>query len=177
MIKELTVLSDIWGAKDTQWFDHIRSIVSDKVPIEFCDSSELGKVEVRGHSEQEIHQQFLEFGIDNAVNELLLREQRTKISRIYIGCSIGGLIAWKAALKGLKVDCLITISSTRLRYETQKPACKVVNYFGLSDIYRPQADWLNKQDNLTTKLLTGGHEIYKNHSTLNKIFDDLKLSS
>ena len=53
-------------------------------------------------------------GIEIAVQTLLNKEKgEIKI----LAFSVGGTIAWKAALKGLKVSDLVAVSSNRLRYE------------------------------------------------------------
>ena len=58
-----------------------------------------------------------------------------------MGFSIGGTIAWKASLKGLNVYQLITVSSTRLRFETEIPNCQIKLYFGGKDLNMPDLEW------------------------------------
>ena len=58
-----------------------------------------------------------------------------------MGFSIGGTIAWKASLKGLKTTHLFSGSSTRLRYETEAPNCKIKLYFGDQDSNKPNSNW------------------------------------
>lgn len=172
MIKEIVVVSDMWGEVKSQWFSLFLELVPANISLRYFDSSKLGNVNLEQNDEEQIHNQFVEFGIENAVNTLLANNLESKI---FIGCSVGGVIAWRAALRGLNVDKLITISSTRLRYETHKPDCEVINYFGQSDVYRPKADWLTTTGRVTSNLIAGGHEIYKNRNSLIKIFDDLNL--
>ena len=55
--------------------------------------------------------------------------------------SIGGTIAWQAALQGLNVRKLLAFSSTRLRHETLKPDSDIRLWYGAKDLYQPGADW------------------------------------
>ena len=61
-----------------------------------------------------------------------------------LGFSIGGYIAWKAALEGLKVRNLTAVSATRLRFETTKPDCKIALIYGEHDTFQPSIDWYNR---------------------------------
>ena len=90
--------------------------------------------------------------------------------------SIGGTIAWKAGLKGLKINNFIAISSTRLRYETIKPNCKLKLYFGENDQNKPLAIW-SKTLNIDLEIVENeDHEMYKNHDFAIKFCSELILN-
>ncbi len=164
--KELVILSDLWGSKQSEWLALFKALLSPKFDITFFDACKLGAVDTSLYSEDHLHRQFVDFGIETAVNNLL---KLTHSPKIYIGCSIGGTIAWQAALKGLPVERLITISSTRLRKETTKPDCQMQLYFGKDDPYQPSLSWYKRMSIENFQILDGGHNIYKNIISLEKI--------
>jgi len=139
MVKpRLVILSDLFGGKDPKWLKSYVEILESKFDIQYYDVLELGEINVVDSSEINIHNQFVNGGIDNAIQNLLSYE---KGEVIVIAFSIGGTIAWKAILKGLKVSHLIAVSSTRLRFETRKPDCKIKLYFGEKDPNAPSLKW------------------------------------
>ena len=58
--------------------------------------------------------------------------------------SVGGVVAWKAGLQGLKINNLVTVSSTRLRNETTTPDGKIKCYYGGLDKFRPKMNWFQQ---------------------------------
>ncbi|MEQ9296969.1 MAG: hypothetical protein RIF33_00325 [Cyclobacteriaceae bacterium] len=172
MEKEIVILSDLWGTSHSHWIRHFRKGISSQYNIKFYDSCELGNIDVANLDEKIRHEQFINFGIQNAVNKLIELE---KESKIYIGCSVGGVIAWKAGLAGLRIQELVTISSTRLRKETDKPNCPVRMYFGEFDKYKPDRDWLITI-NCTCEIIEGGnHDIYNDELVVSEILEKLNL--
>jgi len=141
MIKpRLIILSDLWGIKKTEWVSEYVNLLHNNFEIQFYDCRELGEIDKKNYSEESLHNQFVTGGIEKAVENLLIKEKET-IN--ILAFSIGGTIAWKAALKGLKVTRLITVSSTRLRFETIKPDCKIKLYFGDKDLNAPNLQWFS----------------------------------
>ncbi|WP_166920944.1 alpha/beta hydrolase [Flavobacterium poyangense] len=139
MIKpRLLILSDLFGGKSSDWVNQYIELLRSKFDIQYYDVLELGGVATADNEENNIHNQFLNGGIDKAVKTLLDKESE-EVS--VLGFSIGGTIAWKAALKGLKVVQLIAVSSTRLRFETQTPNSKIKLYFGEEDLNKPDSQW------------------------------------
>jgi poly(3-hydroxyalkanoate) synthetase len=138
MKPKLIILSDVWGKEKADWVLGYVELLKDKFVIQYYDCCELGCVDKTIYTQEILHNQFLNGGIEMAVANLLQAE-KNKIN--ILAFSIGGTIAWKAALKGLKVNKIVAISSTRLRYETQVPNCKIKLYFGEKDIYKPDASW------------------------------------
>ncbi len=133
------------------------------------DARLLAGIDHKLKEEQTIHIQFVNGGIDRAV-EKLLQLEHLEVS--CVGFSVGGLIAWKAALQGLNIKQLISISATRLRYETQKPSTDIQLFFGDQDPYRPTQEWLEAMD-VNYQLLAGGHEIYKESGFIKDFIEQL----
>ncbi len=69
-------------------------------------------------------------GMEQARQSLL--EQCSGID-IAMGFSAGGTVLWQACLDGLQCRDLICLSSTRLRYETAKPAARTHVLFDAAD--------------------------------------------
>lgn len=134
MKPQLLLLSDLWGFQQSHWQQHYPHILGQNYDITLIDCCTLADVKTSQSSQEVIHQQFINGGIDKGVNSLL---DKKLTSDLIIGCSIGGLIAWKAMLQGLKAEKLIAISATRLRYEINKPEGDLTLYYGEEDPYKP----------------------------------------
>ena len=130
------------------------------------DSCVLADIDKSEYSEEKLHDQFITGGIVKAVENLLKKE---KESTIVLGFSIGGTIAWKACKSGLKTQRLIAISSTRLRYETQKPSGVIDLIYGEKDTYKPDNNWFEKLEIRTEIYKNEGHEVYKKKEIAQKI--------
>jgi hypothetical protein len=140
MKPRLLILSDVFGGKNPEWVKLYIDLLELKFDIQYYDVLELANITVLDFTEMDIHNQFLNGGIDKAVHNLLELE---KDEVAVLGFSIGGTIAWKASLKGLKSSYLIAVSSTRLRYETHLPDCKIKLYFGDKDLNLPDLKWFS----------------------------------
>lgn len=117
-MKKLIILSDLWGKGKSEWVSHYVEALQDYFEVTFYDSCELAGIDLSTYTEDKIHPQFVNGGIEKAVNTLLARERREVV---VLGFSIGGLIAWKAALRGLKTERLLAISSTPASLRRQAP--------------------------------------------------------
>lgn len=137
-MKKLIILSDLWGKGKSGWINHYITILQNHFEVIFYDCCELADIDLSNYSEDEIHDQFINGGIDRAVNEILRKENGPMD---VLGFSIGGLIAWKAILKGLNVQSLTAVSTTRLRYENKRPECIIYAFFGENDKFKPGIDW------------------------------------
>lgn len=138
MKPRLIILSDLWGKERSSWVASYVELLSPFFDLKQYDCCDLGEIDKANYNEKNLHNQFVNGGIERAVDALLKKERNTVT---VLAFSIGGTIAWKAALKGLKVETLIAISSTRLRYETQVPNCRVKLYFGERDDNKPDGSW------------------------------------
>ena len=156
-MKTLIILSDLWGFEEAPWLKLYRAKLEKNYEIHWLDSRRLAGIDQGLETEDEIHQQFVDSGIDRAVE--VLKNHPVKYASV-IGFSVGGLIAWKAALVGSKFKSLIAISSTRLRKEIQKPFIPISLFYGEEDSNRPTPQWFEHM-NLTPYILAGGHDIYQ----------------
>ncbi|MBF8456270.1 alpha/beta hydrolase [Kaistella sp. G5-32] len=156
--ERLIILSDLWGAEKADWIEYYTSVLENNFEVNFYDSCVLGEVSKREYSEEKLHHQFVNGGIEKAVENLLKKE---KENIIILGFSIGGLIAWKAGNSGLKMQNLFAISSTRLRYETLKPPTKIELIYGEDDAYKPKTEWFEKLEINMNILAREDHELYK----------------
>jgi len=89
---KLAILSDLWGTRNCEWVQYYQETLGVRYEVQFLDSRELAGIHLDLDSEQAIHQQFVQGGIDIAVNTLL---KNSFDGGVMLGFSIGGLIAWK----------------------------------------------------------------------------------
>jgi dienelactone hydrolase len=148
----LVILPDLFGGKNPEWIKYYTEILESDFDIQYYDILQLAGISP-DNDEANIHSQFINGGIDNVIKALLAYEKK---EIIILGFSIGGTIAWKASLKGLNVSQLIAVSSTRLRFETKAPNCRIKLYFGEKDLKRPDTKWFSD--------LKIAGEIFKNES-------------
>ncbi|MDW7693828.1 hypothetical protein R9C00_03645 [Flammeovirgaceae bacterium SG7u.111] len=157
MTKKLLILSDLWGREKADWLKYYSEPLGEAFEIQYYDCCKLGGVDKSVYTEEALHAQFVGGGIERAV-EKLLDVEKEEVS--VLAFSIGGTIAWKAGLNGLKINTLFAISSTRLRREAQKPPCQVNLYFGEEDQFKPSADWFEELKLSRTLVKGKGHLIY-----------------
>ncbi|NDP23027.1 MAG: alpha/beta hydrolase [Paludibacter sp.] len=170
MKPKLIILSDVWGKEKSNWILGYVEIIKDKFDIQYYDCCELGGIDKSIFTEQNLHNQFVNGGIEIAVENLLNKEKgEIKI----LAFSIGGTIAWKAALKGLKVSDLVAVSSTRLRNEIETPNCRIRLLFGENDVNKPSLDWLKKQDVSFEIYNDMKHEMYVEANLVKDICDEI----
>lgn len=157
MKQKVVILSDIFGEKNKEWISPYLSFLKQNFSVHFYNCIALAEMENLEFNKASIHEAFIEKGIDKAVENLIKLE---KEPLLIIGFSIGGTIAWKAALNGLKVEYLILLSATRIRYETEKPNTKISLIYGENDLYQPDNLWFDKMK-ITPKIIKNeGHEFY-----------------
>jgi len=170
--QEIIILSDLWGANRSSWLINFQKNLAPHYAVKFYDACALGEIDLTNYNQENIHRQFIDFGIQKAVGQLLELEQEPKI---YMGCSVGGVILWKAGLEGLPIQKLITISATRLRKETKKPSCPLELYFGANDPFQPKENWFQKMK-INGHFIPGGdHDIYKDPFVVEKILRQSNL--
>ncbi|WP_109438805.1 alpha/beta hydrolase [Aquimarina sp. AU119] len=171
MKPRLIVLSDIWGIEKSDWVVNYVKILETEFDIKYYDSCKLGKVSKNIYEESSLHSQFLERGISTATDRLLELE-KGKVT--ILAFSIGGTIAWKAALKGLDVNKFYAISSTRLRYETTKPEGCIKLFFGEHDDFKPKTSWF-EQLRVDHEISRGKkHQMYTDKNYAIKISNEIK---
>ena len=163
---KLIILSDFWRNQKAEWISNYTSVLDHYFDLTFYNCADLAGITLIDVQHEKIHQQFVDGGIDRAVKNLLKRETE-KIN--ILAFSLGGTIAWKAALLGLKVENLFAISSTRLRYEFEKPAIKMELLFGDDDSFKPDAEWFEKMALRPNFITNQDHEMYKEKEIAHEI--------
>ena len=156
--QRLLILSDLWGKEKSDWITYYTSILENHFELEYYDSCDLGTIDKSDYSEENLHHQYINGGIEKAVVQLVKKEKGL-VS--VLGFSIGGLIAWKAGLSGLKIQNLYAVSSTRLRYETEKPLGTIELFYGKNDNYKPDRTWFEKLNLKEHFIKNKEHELYK----------------
>jgi hypothetical protein len=138
MKPRLIILSDLWGKEKSDWVSVYVKLLKNKFEIQYYDCCELGEIDKTNYTEESLHSQFVNGGIEKAV-ENLLKAEKNQID--ILAFSIGGTIAWKSALRGLHVRNFFAVSSTRLRYEKEVPKGVIKLYYGENDNHKPNSNW------------------------------------
>lgn len=169
----LVILSDIWGNRNSAWISPYIESLKTNFDLQYYDCCELGEINSESSDIDSIRQDFLEHGIETAIRNLCLKEKE----EIYIlGFSIGGLIAWKAALAGLKAKYICAISSTRLRYESSKPKSMIDLIFAANDPFKPSDDWFESLSLVRTIYKNESHEFYRDEEISRKLIQHMILN-
>lgn len=161
---EVIIITDMYGNKDVEWLKHYVKAFSKNYKVTVFDAIELAGLYPKNNDQNSLHDQFKNGGIDQSVENL--NKMTTHKVYVTVGFSIGGLIAWKAALAGLQTEKLMTFSSTRLRYENQKPSSDLYLVYGENDKYKPVESWFNSLSLNHDTIANQGHEFYKNKETI-----------
>lgn len=170
-MKKLAVISDLWGVRRSQWWRYYVENLSDSFDVAFYDACALGQIDLSNYTEEALHQQFINGGIDKAVENLLKIETQPDA---VLGFSIGGYIAFKSLQNGLKTNTLFAVSSSRLRKETDCPKAQIQLFYGENDLYKPSAEWF-AQMNLTPHIFKGEpHDFYQKEKIATQICDFVK---
>jgi pimeloyl-ACP methyl ester carboxylesterase len=163
MKPRLIILSDLWGKEKSNWVAGYIQLLNDKFEIQYYDCCGLGEIDKTNYTEENLHNQFINGGIEKAVTNLL-KTEKNQID--ILAFSIGGTIAWKAALMGLNVRSLFAVSSTRLRYEDKIPNGAIKLYYGENDRNKPSNDWFEKHSIDFEIIKNKEHDFYtKNDSS------------
>lgn len=157
MKPRLIILSDLWGKEKSNWVTGYVELLEDKFEIQYYDCCELGGIDKTNYTEESLHSQFINGGIEKAA-ENLLKAEKNQID--ILAFSIGGIISWKAALKGLNVRSLFAVSSTRLRYEVEIPNGTIKLYYGENDNNKPNNDWFEKDSIVFEIIKNKEHDFY-----------------
>ncbi|MBS7229897.1 alpha/beta hydrolase [Flavobacterium psychroterrae] len=169
MEPRLLILSDLFGGTP-DWLKSYTDLLKSKFEIQYYDVLELANIDSDNFIESDIHNQFLNGGIDKAVENLLHLETE---EATVLGFSIGGTIAWKASLKGLHIANLFTVSSTRLRYEFEVPNSVIKLYFGEKDPNKPNSKWFLNLNLESEILINQDHQLYMIENNVLLICDDI----
>ncbi len=173
MAEKLVVISDMWGAKKGPWITTYLGYLQQYFDITYYDCQHLANIDLTINSDENLHEAFVNGGIDTAVAHLMKKE---KSPCSYLTFSMGGTIAWKAALKGLPMKSLYAVSATRIRFEDQKPKSPITLVYGDLDKNRPSDKWSARMGVDKEEIRSFGHELYADDKIIKKICLDL-LSS
>ena len=168
MAEKLIVISDMWGVKKGMWITSYFGYLQQYFDIVFYDAQQLGNLDVTVSTAENIHNAFVNGGIDTAVAHLLKKE---KEPCHFLAFSTGGTIAWKAALQGLPMKSLTAISPTRIRLEEEKPNLPMRLIFGECDEFKPGLKWINEVGAKLEIIPGFGHDLYSDE----KIISDVSL--
>lgn len=116
-----------------------------------------GRPDLRG---EDLHDYiFNRDGMRHAVRTLC----KTEVSScIGIGFSAGGTALWNAAKEGFKLDALICVSSTRLRFEEFPLDIPNIVFWGELDPCRPEERWHTTVPRLSKSYSGKQHDFYRN---------------
>lgn len=170
MKSRLIILSDLWGLEKSEWLIYYTRLLGDYYDIKYYDCCTLGEINKSNDTEKNLHHQFLNGGIERAV-EKLFDIEKDKLS--ILAFSIGGTIAWKFGIKTSKIDRLICVSSTRLRYENTQPKGKILLYYGGKDTFKPDKYWFQKMKLNFIILNDKEHQFYKDEEFAKQLSDQL----
>tara|TARA_R110000868_G_scaffold57646_3_gene178021 strand:- start:3293 stop:3838 length:546 start_codon:yes stop_codon:yes gene_type:complete len=170
MAERLVIVSDMWGTKKGLWITSYLGYLQQHYDIVFYDCQELGNIDLTIETQENLHKEFVNGGIDTATSHLLKREN---IPSHYLAFSTGGTIVYKAGLLGLPIKSLYAISATRVRMENEIPNFSTQLLFGSNDMYKPSEEW-SKKVNVKMDLATNfGHELYSDEKIIKKVCQDL----
>ena len=171
MTEKLLVLSDMWGVKKGLWITSYFGYLQQYYDIQFYDCQQLANIDELVGSEENLHRAFVEGGIDTAVAHLLKKE--TEPSHV-LAFSTGGTIAWKAAVKGLPLKSLTTVSATRIRLEDSKPDCGDISLiYGECDKFKPDMKWASNLGVSLNVVPSFGHGLYSDEKIISEVCMDM----
>lgn len=152
---KLKIVSDINGVNEA--LQNFACGLAEKgFDVEILNSLSIGKI--TAEKKEDRHKQFLDFGVENAVDYLTIQEDT---NTHYIGFSIGGNIIWEAISRGMKAESLYCVSSTRLRYQESPLNVSTRLLYGNLDKYRPDDEKLDLISKGNFELFDNiGHEFY-----------------
>lgn len=166
MAERLVIVSDMWGTKKGLWITSYLGYLQQHYDIVFYDCQELANINLTIENHENLHAEFVNDGIDTAVNHLLKKE---KIPSHYLAFSMGGTIAYKAGILGLPIKSLYAISSTRVRFQKEIPSFSTKFLFGSNDSFRPDELWEKETGNKIDIAFKYGHELYSDEKIIKEV--------
>lgn len=160
----------MWGWTKADWVKSYMSMLEPHFNIKLYDSNSLANIDKSYKTEKQIHKQFIDTGIDIAATSLSNAETE-KVD--VLAFSIGGTIAWKAGVSGLEIGRLFIVSSTRIRYEIQRPNCEIKLYFGEYDNFKPDDTWFSSMKLHYADIKSGHHSFYEHEGSAHRICSDI----
>lgn len=160
----------MWGLVGCTWIKHYVELLDPFFSIQLYDSCVLGEVSAADVVAGNIHSAFIHGGIDTAAEKLrMLEVEKVEV----LAFSMGGSIAWEAGLKGLEIGHLYAVSSTRLRLQSEKPACRIQLFYGSDDPFQPDALWFETLKLEAALMERGGHDFYRDAAAAQRICETM----
>ena len=128
----------MWGALNDAWKHYYLDALTPYFELIWLDARVLADIDPTITDQEGLHQAFTAGGIEQAVEKLI--EARYATTHL-LAFSVGGVIAWRYALRIQGVQSLTAVSATRLRKEFEVPECDIKLYFGAEDQFRPDQAW------------------------------------
>lgn len=166
MADRLVVISDIWGAKKGMWITSYLGYLQQYFDIVYYDSQQLADIDIVNYTPEEVTQALEQGGMDTAITQLLMKE---RVPSHYLSFCCGGLIAWKAALKGLPVKSLYAISPMNIHLETVRPDVPVTLLFGENQEDRPSEAWADQMNVPIEVVPKFGRQLYTDEKIIGKV--------
>lgn len=152
-MQNILVVSDIHGFPET--VDELFDVgLAKQCYLQLADL--CGRPDLRG---EDLHDNL--FHAEGMRNSIRTLREIGETMCVGIGFSAGGTVLWNAVKEGLKLQALICISSTRLRFETVPLNIPALVIWGECDPYRPEEEW-NKRVPMFWKTYPGKqHDFYR----------------
>ena len=166
MAERLVILSDIWGSKKGLWITSYLGYLQQYYDIVYYDIQQLSDIEVLIHSKENLHEAFLNGGLDTAVAQILKKES---IPSHYLTFGSGGTIAWRGALRGLPVKSIYAASPSAIEMEHNRPNCPVLLLYGEHDGQIPAVEWSALHDIPVETVPQFGRELYSDEKIIQMI--------
>ena len=96
--ERLIVLSDIWGTKKGLWITSYLGYLQQYFDITYYDCQQLANIDLKVYTEKNLHEAFINGGIDTAVAHLVKKE---KEPCHYLAFSTGGYNCLEVCLEWL----------------------------------------------------------------------------
>lgn len=170
MAERLVIVSDMWGTKKGLWITSYLGYLQQYFDIVFIDCQQLANIHLEVNTEENVHNAFVNGGIETAAAHLLRRET---VPSHYLAFSTGGTVVWKAALMGLPIKSLYAVSATRIRLEDSKPCIPTTLLYGSNDEFVPSKEWLQKMEVKAEIIKNFGHTLYSDEKIIKKVCLDL----
>ncbi|MCH2228809.1 MAG: hypothetical protein MK105_00595 [Crocinitomicaceae bacterium] len=165
----IAIISDLWGFKNDQYINTYVKKLYNHFDLDLVDAQVLADINP-SNSEQELHAQFIDSGINIAAERLV--KSRIRFDAI-VGFSVGGTIGWKAIQSGANIDSLFAISATRLRKETNALTKETKLFYGQKEEFGPDTNWFEKLKIDHEIIQNEGHQVYKSESFMNNFCEEL----
>ena len=172
MNRQIIFLSDLYGSAKKHYFDLYLADFQKDYRCLFLDSCVLGEIHCSPFDKEKVHRQFVEGGIERAAKVLL---DYRKEDSIVVGFSVGGVIGWKSLVMSSSPNPLFALSSTRLRYEMDRPKGRISLLFGQNDPFKPSKEWSEVLGGSADCIPDENHEVYKKQTGLRWLREQIDL--